>query len=93
MLDRLSISIPLTTMYGYDVKSLDDPVIEAADKSIELGTKVFSPGGSLVNVFPMFKYVPWTWTQRMAKEVRHLTNEMKRIPMESLVNDMVPFIL
>ncbi|PPQ72452.1 hypothetical protein CVT24_003118 [Panaeolus cyanescens] len=86
--DRASISISLTTMYGYEVKSLDDPVIVAADQSIELGMKVFSPGGSLVNLFPPFKYVPWTWTQRMAKQVRYLTNEMKRIPMEALAHDM-----
>ncbi|KAF9045269.1 cytochrome P450 [Panaeolus papilionaceus] len=84
----LSLSIPLTTMYGYEVKSLDDPVIVAADMNIELGAKVISPGGSFANVIPILKYVPWTWTQRMAKEIRWLTSEMKRIPLDALLEDM-----
>src|SRR4051812_44993849 len=29
---RLSIAIPLSTMYGYDITSLDDPCIAAADE-------------------------------------------------------------
>ncbi|PPR05124.1 hypothetical protein CVT24_010380 [Panaeolus cyanescens] len=86
---RLSITIPLSTMYGYTPTSLTDPVILAADESIELGTQVISPGGSLANVFPILKYVPWTWTQRMAKEIRRLTEEMKSIPLEALKKDMV----
>ncbi|PPQ68463.1 hypothetical protein CVT24_005560 [Panaeolus cyanescens] len=84
----LSISIPLTTMYGYEVKSLDDPVIVAADRSVELGLKVVALGGSLVNILPIFKYVPWTWTQRVTKEVKRLTEDMKRIPLEALLRDM-----
>ncbi|PPR05069.1 hypothetical protein CVT24_010256 [Panaeolus cyanescens] len=84
----LSISLPLTTMYGYEVQSLDDPAVLAADKGAEIGQRIFAPGGSLVNVFPVLKHVPWTWTQRLAKESRRLAAEMKRIPLEGLLKDM-----
>lgn len=89
---RLSISIPLTTMYGYEVESLDDPAIVAADKSVELGLKVVAIGGSFVNLLPILRYVPWTWTQRITKKVKALTEEMKRVPVEALLRDMVLFI-
>ncbi|KAF9031190.1 cytochrome P450 [Panaeolus papilionaceus] len=84
----LAVSLPLTTMYGYEVKHLEDPAVIAADKGVEIGIQVFSPGGSFANILPILKYVPWTWTQRMAKEAREATEIMKRIPLESLKEDM-----
>ncbi|KAF9041585.1 cytochrome P450 [Panaeolus papilionaceus] len=84
----LSISLPLTTMYGYEVRSLDDPAVLAADQGAEIGQRIFAPGGSLVNIFPILKHVPWTWTQKMARESRRLAAEMKRIPLEALLRDM-----
>ncbi|PPQ74460.1 hypothetical protein CVT24_000033 [Panaeolus cyanescens] len=84
----LSISVALAMMYGYDAKSLDDPVIKAADKGFDSGIKVISPGGSFVNVFPILKYVPWTWTQRLSKESWRLTQEVKQIPFDSLMQDL-----
>lgn len=78
-------------MYGYEVKHLQDPAVLAADRGMEIGVQVFSPGGSFVNVFPILKYVPWTWTQRMAKEAKEAAYLMKNIPLESLKKDMVRF--
>ncbi|KDR82225.1 hypothetical protein GALMADRAFT_58980 [Galerina marginata CBS 339.88] len=48
----LSISLPMMTMYGYEVKSFEDPCIVAADQSITLGARLLMPGATLVNVFP-----------------------------------------
>ncbi|KAF9050229.1 cytochrome P450 [Panaeolus papilionaceus] len=84
----LSISVALATMYGYEAKSLDDPVIKAADRGFDSGIKVISPGGSFANVFPPLKYVPWTWTQRLSKEAWRLTQEVKRIPLDALRRDL-----
>jgi len=90
---RLSISIPLSTMYGYDITSLDDPVIVVADKSIKLGTELLVPGSTFINIFPILGRVP-TWfpgakAVRIAAEVKKLTAEMKRIPMEFAKTMMV----
>ncbi|PPR05573.1 hypothetical protein CVT24_002791 [Panaeolus cyanescens] len=84
----LAISLPLYTMYGYEVTKLDDPTIIAADKGIDIGIQVFSPGGSFANIIPILKYVPWTWTQRMAKEAREQTEIMKRLPLEHVQREM-----
>ncbi|KAF9054744.1 cytochrome P450 [Panaeolus papilionaceus] len=84
----LSISIPLITMFGYGVKTVDDPVIHAADQHMAIGGSVMGLGGSLANIFPPFKHVPWTWTQRMGKECRKMSEQMKRIPLEALLNSM-----
>ncbi|KAF9054743.1 cytochrome P450 [Panaeolus papilionaceus] len=85
----LSLSIPLATMFGYDVRTLDDPVVRAADYHMTVGSEIVSPaGGSLANIFPAFKYVPWTWTWRMSKKCKEMSEEMKRIPLEALMNKM-----
>ncbi|PPR07073.1 hypothetical protein CVT24_010974 [Panaeolus cyanescens] len=84
----LSLTIPLTTMYGYHAQSLDDPLIVSAERFSTLAVAVLSPGGSLVNVFPALRHVPWTWTQRMVKKIKALTDQVKAIPLESLKRDM-----
>ncbi|KAF9553641.1 cytochrome P450 [Agrocybe pediades] len=82
----LSISIPLSSMYGYDVKSLDDPCIQAAEKSTNTGAILLLPGNSFVNIIPALgkipAWVPFTTSVRTAAEVKQWTEEMKRIPTE-----------
>jgi hypothetical protein len=73
----------MSTMYDYDVQSIHDPCNVAAEKGMTTGAELLLPGTSLVNVFPVLKYIP-TWfpgasTQRKAAEVKRLTEEMKRI--------------
>jgi len=41
---RLAVSIPLKTMYGYDVESIDDPCITNAEESVKLGVPLLMPG-------------------------------------------------
>ncbi|KAF9553649.1 cytochrome P450 [Agrocybe pediades] len=83
---KLSIAIPLSTMYGYDITSLDDPCIAAADESALLGGKLLAPGQNFIDIFPILGRVP-EWfpgavSVRMAAKTKRLTEEVKRIPME-----------
>ncbi|KDR82203.1 hypothetical protein GALMADRAFT_135566 [Galerina marginata CBS 339.88] len=81
----LSISVPMMTMYGYEVKSLEDPCVVAADKSIFLGLKLLAPGATFINFFPALAYIP-SWfpgasSHKLADEVKRLTDKMEGIPM------------
>ncbi|KAF4619935.1 hypothetical protein D9613_004662 [Agrocybe pediades] len=84
---KLSIAIPLAAMYGYDLKSLDDPCVVAAEKSSVDGGRLLitSP---FVNAFPFLgrlpTWVPFTRAARIAEEVRYNTKEMMRIPTERI---------
>ncbi|KAH9477961.1 Cytochrome P450 monooxygenase 208 [Psilocybe cubensis] len=82
----LSISIPMSSMYGYDAKSTDDPCIVAADQTFTLGMELSSPGGSLINIIPLLRHIP-PWipgaiSQRKAEVSRKLTELMISIPLE-----------
>ncbi len=48
----------MATMYGYQVKTMDDPMIAAADRNMAMGGSLLQPGPSLLNIFPFLKYVP-----------------------------------
>lgn len=88
----------MASMYGYEVKSLDDPCIAAADESISLGAVLMVPGKSLINDFPILRHVP-PWfpgasSRRTAAKVRMLTDEMRRIPTEFVKKQFVsPFLI
>jgi len=76
----------MKTMYGYDVESIDDPCITNADESITLGAKLFVPGATLINIFPILAFIP-AWfpgasSQKLAAEVKRLTAEVIRVPMD-----------
>uniref|UniRef100_A0A8H7XY19 Cytochrome P450 n=1 Tax=Psilocybe cubensis TaxID=181762 RepID=A0A8H7XY19_PSICU len=61
---QFSIGVPMAMMYGYDIKSVHDPVIEVAEEGNILAATLIVPGGSLIN----------------AVKVKQLTEEMMRIP-------------
>ncbi|KAJ3503006.1 hypothetical protein NLJ89_g8629 [Agrocybe chaxingu] len=81
-----SLGITMDMMYGYQLKSLDDPVISAAKKAIELGNQVWSQTGSLINTFPILgrvpAWVPGAMSQKITKESARWTAVMKSIPWE-----------
>jgi hypothetical protein len=73
-------------MYGYAPKTLEYPVIHAADESAQLAASLAGPGGTLLNVLPVLRHIP-SWVpgasgKKMAERVRLLTEEVKRTPME-----------
>src|SRR5258708_1917033 len=78
--------MPMKTMYGYDVESLDDPCVIAADKSVTLAAQLFVPGETLINIFPILAFIP-AWvpgasSHKAAAEVKRLTDELIRFPMD-----------
>ncbi|PPQ99635.1 hypothetical protein CVT24_005213 [Panaeolus cyanescens] len=85
---RLIISLPLGLMYNYTPSLLRDPAVDAAVESFEVGMKVISPEGSMANVFPSLRHVPWTWTQRLANETQRLGRIMKRGPLSKVQDDV-----
>lgn len=85
---RLSISVPMITMYGYEVKSFEDPCIVAAEESIAAGVPFMLPGGTWLNTIPALTKInlplwfPGATTWKIAAKVRELSKEMERIPFE-----------
>ncbi|PPQ81933.1 hypothetical protein CVT25_013781 [Psilocybe cyanescens] len=79
-----SIGLAMSMMYGYEVKSIDDPVIAVAEEGNILAARLIVPGGSLINIFPFLRHIP-PWvpglpSRRKAMTVRQLNDEMMRIP-------------
>ncbi|KAH9478395.1 Cytochrome P450 monooxygenase 98 [Psilocybe cubensis] len=79
-----SVSLTTCMMYGYDIKSVDDRVIEVAEEGNVIGGRLVVPGGSLINIFPFLKHIP-AWfpgasSHKAAVECKKLTEEMMRIP-------------
>jgi hypothetical protein len=76
----------MKTMYGYDVESLDDPGVAAADESIRLAAPLLVPGASMINIFPILAFIP-AWfpgasSHKAAAEVKRLTEQAIQIPMD-----------
>ena len=44
------LSIPMKTMYGYDVKSVDDPCVINPEKSARMAVHLVLPGATLINI-------------------------------------------
>jgi hypothetical protein len=83
----------MKTMYGYDVESLDDSHVIAADKSVTMAAQLFVPGETLINIFPILAYIP-AWfpgasSHKVAAEVKQLTDELIRFPMDWAKTRMV----
>jgi len=83
----------MATMYGYDVTSVDDPAIEAADDCLDQGSRLFLPGENYINLFPVLKHLP-AWlpmfkSRAVIEEVKVKTAIMKRIPLEFVKESMV----
>ncbi|KAF8908536.1 cytochrome P450 [Gymnopilus junonius] len=82
----LSISVPMITMYGYEVESFQDPCIVAAEESIAVGSDLLLPGRSWINTFPILRHVPpWfpgATTRRIAEQARQINKRVRDIPFE-----------
>ncbi|CAA7264562.1 unnamed protein product [Cyclocybe aegerita] len=86
---RLSVAIPMATMYGYDVKSFEDEFIDVAEKGQHLGNRLLVPGATLLNIIPILcRLPPIAGAARLAAYVRQLTEDMQRLPMEFAKNAM-----
>jgi len=80
----------MSTMYGYDVTSLNDPFIEVAEKGQRLGNGLLVPGATVLNVFPILcRIPPIAGPQKLAAQVRKLTKAMQKLPMDFAKKAMV----
>ena len=92
---RTSISIPMAAMYGYEVNSLEDPCIAAAEEGLLLGSALLFPGATWINVFPILARLPIpTWlpgasTWRICERVKELAKVAERIPYEFVKKGIV----
>lgn len=82
-------------MYGYEVTSLEDPLVTIADKSLLMGTTLLTPGGSLINIFPFLRHVP-AWfpgasSRKTADEVKRMTEWLIQNPLDWVKDKMVGY--
>ena len=73
-------------MYGYDVESVDEPCVINPDKSVKMAVRLMLPGATLINFFPILASIP-AWfpgaiSQKLAAEIKRLTDEIVRAPMD-----------
>ncbi|KAJ6622792.1 cytochrome P450 [Mycena sp. CBHHK59/15] len=81
---KLSGAVIMSTVYGYNIESLDDPFITLADAAVNKLVHSVFPGAMAVNAFPILRHLP-AWFpgchfQRFAAECRQLLKEMQQIP-------------
>lgn len=73
-------------MYGYDVESIDDPYVTKPDQSMKIAVRLVTPGVTLINIFPILASIPpWfpgATAQKLAAEVRRLTDEILGDPIK-----------
>ena len=85
-------------MYGYDVKTFEDPCITAAEEGTALGATLLYPGATWVNVFPILAKLPIpTWlpgasTWRVCERVKELAKVAENIPFEFVKKGMVSLL-
>ncbi|KAF9526513.1 cytochrome P450 [Crepidotus variabilis] len=84
----LSISIPLLICFGYKPDSTEDRIIEISDQVAIVGLTMVQ---SLINIFPVLRYVP-SWvpgatSRKLAEQVNEWSQEMKRIPINRVKAD------
>ncbi|KAL0572342.1 hypothetical protein V5O48_009613 [Marasmius crinis-equi] len=79
-------SLIVLVTYGIDVKPEDDPVIDVAEKALDVFLHALSPGTFAVDALPWLKYVP-DWIpgagfKRQAKEWKKLNRRLNVEPFE-----------
>ncbi|EIW84368.1 cytochrome P450 [Coniophora puteana RWD-64-598 SS2] len=96
LLSLCTASAILSTIYGYEVNTLDDPLFNINDKAVESGFPLLTPEKSIVpDTFPFIKYLP-AWLPGMsivrnAQISKHWTHQYVNFPynftMEKMQSD------
>ncbi|KAF7374534.1 O-methylsterigmatocystin oxidoreductase [Mycena sanguinolenta] len=91
-LKTLAAAIIMATVYGYDVRPINDHFVGISQDAMKrLSDSVF-PGAVAVNTFPILRYIP-SWMpgadfQRFAAECRQLIKEMREAPFNFVKQNM-----
>ncbi|KAF9485765.1 cytochrome P450 [Pholiota conissans] len=82
----LSMSIPLEFMYGYDVKSVDDPFITQAERALNISAEYFHPESTLINFFPVLgkipAWIPGATAQKVAAKTSRILKNLETEPLD-----------
>ncbi|KJA29517.1 hypothetical protein HYPSUDRAFT_33010 [Hypholoma sublateritium FD-334 SS-4] len=83
----LSVSFAVAIMYGYEVKSVDDPLIDAADRSIFLAGGLLTPDASIINLFPFLAHIPpWLSGPMTSRKIAAEAKGLMKYMQESMMN-------
>ncbi len=89
----------MATIYGHDIKSMDDPYVDLAEQTVAMMSAAVFPGAVMVNTFPILGHLPaWlpgTGFKSFANKCRVLTTRMRNEPIENVKMRMVrlsPFV-
>uniref|UniRef100_A0A8H7XVA8 Cytochrome P450 n=1 Tax=Psilocybe cubensis TaxID=181762 RepID=A0A8H7XVA8_PSICU len=81
-----STAVTMSAMYGYEVKSVDDPCVALADEALRLIAQLIHPGGSLINHIPALRHIPeWfpgAYSRKLAARTKLLNEQVWRLPVE-----------
>ncbi|KAF7348404.1 hypothetical protein MSAN_01794400 [Mycena sanguinolenta] len=88
----LAAAIILDSMYGYDIKSIDDRFARLSEEAIERLIENMLPGACIVNTLPFLRHFP-SWFpgcsfHKLAQDTRHLVDEMKNAPFDFVKQNM-----
>ncbi|KJA29524.1 hypothetical protein HYPSUDRAFT_176503 [Hypholoma sublateritium FD-334 SS-4] len=82
----LSTSFTTSIMYGYQIKSVDDPLIAAANRSLFLAAGLVTLNGSIVNLFPFLARIPlWLSGPMKSRRVAAEAEELVKYMQESML--------
>ncbi|TFK74834.1 cytochrome P450 [Pluteus cervinus] len=84
----LTSGLAMATIYGHDIKSMDDPYVVLAEQSMTMMSAAAFPGAFLVNTFPILRFLPaWfpgTKFKNFANRCRVLTTRVRNEPIANL---------
>ncbi|KAF7346478.1 hypothetical protein MSAN_01875900 [Mycena sanguinolenta] len=89
---KMTAAIILDTIYGYDIKNMDDRFVYLTEEAVERLSDIVLPGASIVNTFPFLRYLP-SWFpgcsfHKFARDTSELVHEMKNAPLEFVKQNM-----
>jgi len=96
LVPRFSVSVTMMMMYGYVPATYNDPVVQAADEALRLGSPLVEHSGTLINIIPFLRHIP-SWVpgatgKKTAEKVRWLSEIWQRIPMEHVKTALVSIV-
>ncbi|TFK74819.1 cytochrome P450 [Pluteus cervinus] len=91
-IQTLTAAFSMAAIYGYDIKSMEDPYVDLADKSVAMLSASIFPGALLVNAFPVLnrlpRWFPGTGFKSFAEECNALTTRMRDEPIANIKRRM-----
>ena len=86
-MNRLSVSFAASIMYGYQMKSVDDPLIAAANRSLYLAAGLLPPDASVINIFPFLARIPlWLSGPMTSRKIAAEAEGLMKYMQESMLN-------